>query len=780
MVVENLIFNIKRQGDVGAGSMNRLSVSLKRLGKESERSAGLMSKLVRALGRIAMYRALRTAIKEFTQAFADGLKNVYQYSKTINSAIAQALDAISGASLQMKNQMGAALGELIATIRPIVEAIINLVTRAADALSQLFALLGGRGFYHKATKSTNDWAKAAGGAAKAAKEWKNQLMGFDEINRLEEPSDGGGGGGGGGSNIGNWELAPVDIDLGWFEKYVTATKNWIKQLDFTPLLKSWEKLKEVMLDFAKIVDTAVYWAYTNVLLPLGKWTIEKAAPAAVELLAAMFNLLNAALQALAPVFQWLWVNILQPFAAWIGNTLIAAINWLTNTFNGLADKIRNADSLKEFLQSLDGKEKVILAIAAALVVLYAAFTLISMVKKIIDTFALVFSAVFSPKGLIILGIAAVILGLMYLYEHWDEISQWIQEKVIQPLQEKWEGFKDAYNTVVEKVKEAGEDLKGDWDRVKETADKIAAGVIAAWGAVQTWWNNTVVAKIKAGSDELKRDWEAIKEKGSEIVTGVIMIWGTLQNWWENTIVAKFREGVEEIKQDWNTITDAASHIATGVISIWGAVQNWWNNTIVAGFKEGFDAIGLDFEGLYTSFDTVLGGIVQLFNGIIDFVAGVFTLNWSQAWLGVVNIFQSILTIINGIVNAICTVIGWIIDAVNAAIAAISSLGTVEVGGVKMSMAESFGYASGGFPEEGQLFVAREAGPEMVGTIGGRTAVANNDQIVAGISSGVYQAVVAAMGTNGSNDRPINIYLDGREIAQSTTKYQTQFARARAV
>ena len=46
------------------------------------------------------------------------------------------------------------------------------------------------------------------------------------------------------------------------------------------------------------------------------------------------------------------------------------------------------------------------------------------------------------------------------------------------------------------------------------------------------------------------------------------------------------------------------------------------------------------------------------------------------------------------------------------------------------------FAEGGFPEIGSLFIAREAGPELVGTIGSRTAVANNDQIVEGISSGV--------------------------------------------
>jgi hypothetical protein len=48
-------------------------------------------------------------------------------------------------------------------------------------------------------------------------------------------------------------------------------------------------------------------------------------------------------------------------------------------------------------------------------------------------------------------------------------------------------------------------------------------------------------------------------------------------------------------------------------------------------------------------------------------------------------------------------------------------------------------ASGGVVDYGQLFIAREAGPELVGTIGSSTAVANNDQIVAGIQYGVAQA-----------------------------------------
>lgn len=60
------------------------------------------------------------------------------------------------------------------------------------------------------------------------------------------------------------------------------------------------------------------------------------------------------------------------------------------------------------------------------------------------------------------------------------------------------------------------------------------------------------------------------------------------------------------------------------------------------------------------------------------------------------------------------------------------------------------YAQGGYPETGELFWAREAGPELVGSIGNRSAVVNNDQIVSAVSQGVYQAVSQAMAQSSGN------------------------------
>lgn len=85
-------------------------------------------------------------------------------------------------------------------------------------------------------------------------------------------------------------------------------------------------------------------------------------------------------------------------------------------------------------------------------------------------------------------------------------------------------------------------------------------------------------------------------------------------------------------------------------------------------------------------------------------------------------------------------------------------------------------ADGGFVSSGQMFVAREAGPEMVGSIGDRTAVANNDQIVQAVSLGVYNAVVDAMGKTSGGSQPITVQIDGREVFTAVRNQNNNFKR----
>ena len=95
-------------------------------------------------------------------------------------------------------------------------------------------------------------------------------------------------------------------------------------------------------------------------------------------------------------------------------------------------------------------------------------------------------------------------------------------------------------------------------------------------------------------------------------------------------------------------------------------------------------------------------------------------------------------------------------------------GSISTYGDQVSM-NFYAYAEGGFPNQGQMFIAREAGPELVGNIGNRTAVANNDQIIEGIRQGVYSAVIEA-NTNNNTRQPVNVYIGNKKVYSGYGSY----------
>lgn len=213
MTVENLNINVRTNADKAAGKLLSLSKAMdsvqssaktvsgtkvfEKLGKSVQKTNGVIGTFISSLKRIAMYRVLRSIIKAITSAFSEGLQNAYLFSQGIMSEghrFAQALDSMSSSSLKMKNQLGSAFISLLAALAPIINQIISLVVKLADVISQIFSAFTGS-TYLKAKDVFKSFADNANTGAKAAKEWKNQLLSFDEINRLNEPSQGGGGGG---------------------------------------------------------------------------------------------------------------------------------------------------------------------------------------------------------------------------------------------------------------------------------------------------------------------------------------------------------------------------------------------------------------------------------------------------------------------------------------------------------------------------------------------------------------------------------------------------------
>ena len=118
--------------------------------------------------------------------------------------------------------------------------------------------------------------------------------------------------------------------------------------------------------------------------------------------------------------------------------------------------------------------------------------------------------------------------------------------------------------------------------------------------------------------------------------------------------------------------------------------------------------------------------------------------------GIVSAFKSI---VNSLISGINRVVSVPFNALNTALTRlrnISILGLSPFTNIRNVSVPSIPYlASGGVVDSGQLFVANEAGPELVANVGRKTAVMNNDQIVDSVTRGVYQAVARAMAESGN-------------------------------
>lgn len=473
-----------KQASSAKQANNGAASSIKNLSRAAAKAKTPLESFVASLKRIAMYRIMRSIIKAITQAFQEGLEWAYNFSKGVQgegSRFAAAMDSMKAAGNTMKLQLGSAFISLLALIAPIVNTIIGLITSLANAMSQLFAVFTG-GTYLKANDAAADLAdqmKAGGGAAK---EWKNQLLGFDVINRLNEPS--GGGGGGGAADASNL-FEDTEI-TGWFALLKAKWDALINSINFEPLLTAWARLKAAVSDFVSIVNRALLWAWNNVLVPLAHWTIEKAAPAVVNLLASAFEFLNAVLRKLGPAFQKLWDHVLKPLFSWIGDVFVKAINWLTETFESLTKKITEANSIGEFLKSLDGKEKIILGVAAAIVVLGTAFLIFNTINALIATFGAIITAITSPIGIAIIVITALIVAGIALYENWDFIVNGIKSA----LDRMKAGFSGAFDAIEAKVHAFG-------DKIKSAINSINEFLLNVF--VNSWKNawNSVVNFLKS-------------------------------------------------------------------------------------------------------------------------------------------------------------------------------------------------------------------------------------------------------------------------------------------
>ena len=204
------------------------------------------------------------------------------------------------------------------------------------------------------------------------------------------------------------------------------------------------------------------------------------------------------------------------------------------------------------------------------------------------------------------------------------------------------------------------------------------------------------------------------------------------------ITLNLKEGYQNIE----LIRDAIIAIsALGIINLLSS-----SSMLLTAIFATTNGLGMILNGI------VIVGIFKLFqlmNGLSDsskIIAGI-----TFSILGLAVAITTLQTIISG--GSFLAVLPMLLAGVGAFAVGIYGIISGISGSLNKEIKTFSGFfEKGGFPTKGSLFVANEAGAELVGNIGGRTAVANNDMIIQGIENASYRGMVRAMSTqNGNKD-----------------------------
>ena len=199
--------DVSKETGSAARSTKGFGRTAEEAGKSAKRGSAGIATFWQALKRVAYYRFIRSIIKSITQAFKEGVTNLYKWSSAVNGHFAKSMDGLATSVQYLKNGLGTLAAPLLEAVAPALNTIIDLLVTAINYFNMFIAAISGRGTYTAAKKAATSWGdatkKSAKGASDAAKELKRTILGFDEINKLDKISDAGGGGsaGGGGGNF---------------------------------------------------------------------------------------------------------------------------------------------------------------------------------------------------------------------------------------------------------------------------------------------------------------------------------------------------------------------------------------------------------------------------------------------------------------------------------------------------------------------------------------------------------------------------------------------------
>lgn len=700
------------------------------------------------------YYAIMTQVTTAQGDMARTLQAPANQLRILQAQLTQAARAIGNIFIPALNAILPYAIAVVRAIREIANAIANLLGFTLTDVD--YSSVG------KLASGTGAVADNLGSAAGSAKELKKYIAGFDELNVLPSNSNAGSGGGAGGAGGGGF-----DFDLPTYDFLGDAVETRIGEIQ--------KKIENTLAEITTIVSgfmlaVGAILVVTGVNIPLGvslmaagavglaatvglNWTAMSSELAST--LALITGVVGGFLLALGAIMTFSGANLPLGIAlmALGGASLVTAavINWhnsdqnLTDALTTLTGVLAGASlavgAMLAFTGVAIGLGIALMAIGAATLVSAAALNWnsissalaspLSRVGLLVSGATLALGAILAFSGSMPLGIALMAVGATSLVSvmalNWNGLSDEIQNVI-------------AIITAVVSVAflAIGAALAFSGTNIPLALALLAAGAVTMGTAIIPNWNNL--------SDNVRKKINII----TIVVGGALLAVGA--------ILAL--SGV--------ALPLGLGLMAAGALSLGSAVALNWN-TIVAAIKKVVSIVA----GILGGALTVLGVLLCLSGAGIGLGLAVLAAGLGLSYAAWSLNDNPITNFVRRMANSIIGIINRVVDAINnvfhISFRGLSVLGKEVVPAFNarlVNIPHVPTFADGGFVDEGQLFIAREAGAEMVGRIGRKTAVANNDQIVESVSQGVYEAVQRASSeTNSSNSRPITVIvqMNGKEL-----------------
>lgn len=326
-------------------------------------------------------------------------------------------------------------------------------------------------------------------------------------------------------------------------------------------------------------------------------------------------------------------------------------------------------------------------------------------------------------------VAAVATATVVVKDHWKEIKEifskagdWFNTNVIKPISGFFEGL---------------------WKSVSGFFSSLWKDISGVWKTVSGWFNTNVITPIVSF-------FQGFSKRVGQIFEGLWIIvkavWIVVSDWFKSKVIEPIKKNFELLK---SAVSTAFKVLWTTVKSVWAVVSGWFKEHVTTPIKNAFSSAKESIQKAFSAAKTAVTGawnsvsswfkehvttpIKNAFSKMKESVAEIFSKLWNSVKSGVAGAMNTVISRIETAINSLIGGVNTVLRGFNSVVSAAAKVAKVKWSGVdlvpKVSLPKVKAYATGGFMDKYSIATVGENGlPELMGTVGGKPAVAGSQEI----------------------------------------------------